>query len=95
MYLTKDIDIEVDINLSVKEIFMNLAQNEKDDLLELIVQGRSGKNYYLENLFIGRCDKDILTNLKIWDKIIRLIKYEDSTLKDYIIEELSYEPLKN
>ena len=55
----------------------------------------SDSNYYLEGLFLGKKDYQILTDKKIWDKLIRFIKYEDSTLKDYIIEELLYEPTYN
>ena len=93
MYFTKDIDIEVDIDLSVKEIFRNLSSREKEELLDLILnENLSESNYYLEGLFLGKKDYQILTDKKIWDKLIYHILYSDSTLKDYIIEELSYNP---
>lgn len=94
MYVLKDVDIEVEVDLSINEIFRGLLGSEKEELFDMLLEERSlnNKKYYLESLFLGREDSDILTNKKIWDKIIRLIKYEDSTLKDYIIEELSYEP---
>lgn len=93
MLINKDIDVEVDIELNSKEIFRNLSSREKEELLDLILnENLSDSNYYLEGLFLGKKDYQILTDKKIWDKLIRFIKYEDSTLKDYIIEELSYEP---
>ena len=93
MYFTKDIDIEVDIDLSVKEIFRNLSSREKEELLDLILnESVSDSNYYLEGLFLGKKDYQILTDKKIWDKLIYHILYSDSTLKDYIIEGLSYNP---
>ena len=96
MYFTKDIDIEVDIDLSVKEIFRNISSREKEELLDLILNEKlPDSNYYLEGLFLGKKDYQILTDKKIWDKLIKFIKYEDSTLKDYIIEELLYEPTYN
>ena len=93
MIINKDIEVNADIELNSKEIFRNLSSREKEELLDLILnQSVSDSNYYLEGLFLGKKDNQILTDKKIWDKLIRFIKYEDSTLKDYIIEELSYEP---
>ena len=88
---------DVEVDLVVDEIFNNLSSSEKEDLLELLLEDRSryNKGYYIENLMLGKCDSDILTNKKVWDKLIKLIKYDEPTLKDYIIEELSYEPSKN
>ena len=98
MTITKDVDIsmDIDLNLTVDEIYNNLSSTEKEDLFEILSEykSRNNKNYYLENLFLGRDDYDILTNRNIWEKIIRLIKYDNSELKDYIISELMYEPSK-
>lgn len=87
-------DIEVDIDID--EIYKNLSRSEKEELFELLLEnhGRYNKDYYIENLVLGKSDSDILTNKKVWDKIIKLIKYEQPALKDYIIEELQYEPTK-
>lgn len=93
MLINKDIEVNADIELNSKEIFRNLSSREKEELLDLILnESVSDSNYYLEGLFLGKKDYQILTDKKIWDKLIRFIKYEDSTLKDYIIEELLYEP---
>lgn len=93
MLINKDIEVNTDIELNSKEIFRNLSSREKEELLDLILnESVSDSNYYLEGLFLGKKDYQILTDKKIWDKLIRFIKYENSTLKDYIIEELSYEP---
>lgn len=96
MIINKDIEVNADIELNSKEIFRNLSSREKEELLDLILnESVSDSNYYLEGLFLGKKDYQILTDKKIWDKLIRFIKYEDSTLKDYIIEELLYEPTYN
>jgi hypothetical protein len=96
MFINKDIEVNADIELNPREIFRNLSSREKEELLDLILNEKlPDSNYYLEGLFLGKKDHQILTDKKIWDKLIRFIKYEDSTLKDYIIEELSYEPTSN
>lgn len=87
-------DVEVDIDID--EIYTNLSRSEKEELFELLLQNhnRHNKDYYIESLILGKSDSDILTNKKVWDRIIKLIKYEQPALKDYIIEELQYEPNK-
>jgi hypothetical protein len=96
MIINKDIEVNTDIELNSKEIFRNISSREKEELLDLILNEKvSDSDYYLEGLFLGKKDYQILTDKKIWDKLIRFIKYEDSTLKDYIIEELLYEPTYN
>lgn len=93
MYILKDVDIEVEVDLSINEIFRSLSGSEKEELFDLILNEKvSDSNYYLEGLFLGKKDYQILTDKKVWDKLIYHILYSDSTLKDYIIEELSYEP---
>lgn len=94
MTLTKEVEIleDVEIELDVDEIYNNLSQREKEELLDLLLGGNSSnKNYYLETLFLGKTDAEILTDRKIIDKLIRTIKYNhyDSTLVERIIEELS------
>ena len=93
-----EISENVEIDLDIDEIYNNLSRAEKEDLLEMLLEYRinNDKNYYIEGLVLGKSDSDILNSKKIWDKIIRLIKYEEPALKDYIIEELQYEAiLKN
>lgn len=98
MTITKEVKIykDVEIDLDIDDIYQNLSRSEKEELFELLLEDRMSynKNYYIENLILGKCDSDILTNKKVWDKIIQLFKYDEPTLKDYIIEELSYEPNK-
>ena len=94
MTLIKEVEIleDVEIELGVDEIYNNLSQREKEELLDLLLGGNSlNKNYYLETLFLGRTDAQILTDRKIIDKLIRIIKYNhyDSTLVERITEELS------
>ena len=94
MTLIKEVEIleDVEIELDVDEIYNNLSQREKEELLDLLLGGNSSnKNYYLETLFLGKTDAEILTDGKIIDKLIRTIKYNhyDSTLVERIIEELS------
>lgn len=91
-----EISENVEIDLDIDEIYNNLSRPEKEDLLEMLLEYRinNDKNYYIEGLVLGKSDSDILNSKKIWDKIIRLIKYEEPALKDYIIEELQYEPNK-
>lgn len=95
MTLTKEVEIleDIEIELDVDEIYNNLSQSEKEELLDLLLRGSSfNKDYYLESLFFGKTDAQILTDEKIIDKLIRTIKYNhyDSTLVERIIEELSY-----
>lgn len=92
-----EISEDVEIDLDIDEIYNNLSRAEKEDLLEMLLEYRinNDKNYYIEGLVLGKSDSDILNSKKIWDKIIRLIKYEEPALKDYIIEELQYEPNKH
>lgn len=95
MTLTKEVEIleDVEIELDVDEIYNNLSQDEKEELLDLLLSDNSlNKDYYLESLFLGKTDYQILTDRKIIDKLIRTIKYNhyDSTLVERIIEELSY-----
>lgn len=95
MTLTKEVEIleDIEIELDVDEIYNNLSQSEKEELLDLLLRGDSvNKDYYLESLFLGKTDVQILTDRKIIDKLIRTIKYNhyDSTLVERIIEELSY-----
>ena len=96
MRIIQEVEIwqDVEVDLVVDEIFNNLSSSEKEDLLELLLEDRTrySKGYYIENLILGKCDKDILNDKKIWDKLIKLIKYDEPALKEYIIEELSYEP---
>lgn len=98
MTITKEVKIykDVEIDLDIDDIYQNLSRSEKEELFELLLEDRMSynKNYYIENLILGKCDSDILTNKKVWDKIIQLFKYDEPTLKDYIIEELLYEPNK-
>ena len=98
MRIIQEVEIwqDVEVDLDVDEIFNNLSSSEKDELLDILLADRTrhSKGYYIENLILGKPDSNILTNKKIWDKLIKLIKYDEPALKDYIIEELSYEPSK-
>ena len=96
LYQDADITTEVEIELDVCEVYNSLSKYEKEEMLELLLRDYQNKNkeYYIESLVLGRTDTDILTNQKIWGKIIRLIKYDQPALKDFIIEELQYEPPK-
>lgn len=98
MTIKQEVEIwqDVEVDLDVDEIFNNLSSSEKDELFGILLEDRTRYNtgYYIENLMLGKCDKDILNNKKVWDKLIKFIKYDEPTLKDYIIEELSYEPSK-
>lgn len=87
-------DVELDFSFSVREIFEELDSSEKEELLEMILdqRGYNQKNFFIESLITGKSDSDILNDKKIWDKLIYFIKYDEPALKDYIIEELSYEP---
>lgn len=96
MTITKDVTIseDVEIDIDLDDIYRNLTGTEKEELLDMLLEHRSSysKNYYIEGLILGKCDSDILTNKQIWDKLIKLLKYSEPSLKDYIIEELQYEP---
>ena len=72
MTITKEVKIykDVEVDLDVDDIYQNLSRSEKEELFELLLEDRSryNKGYYIENLMLGKCDKDILNNKKIWDK---------------------------
>lgn len=91
------IDQDIDIELDIDEIYNNLSRYEKEDLFDLLREDRAkyNKGYYIEDLVVGKSDSEFLTDKRIWDKIIRLLKYENSELLSYIIDELTYEPPKN
>jgi hypothetical protein len=99
MTITQEVQVwqDVDIDLDIDDIYQNLSTYEKEELLELLREDRAryNKGYYIEDLVIGKSDSEFLTDKKIWDKIIRLLKYENSELLHYIIEELTYEAPKN
>lgn len=96
MYVSKCVDVDVEFDLTPREIYNNLDSEEREELLELLVQGvGSSKEYSISNKLKYKSDSEILNDKEVWDYIIRLINYEDSSLKEYIIEELTYTPPKN
>lgn len=96
MYVSKCVDVDVEFDLTPREIYNDLDSEEKEELLELLVQGvGSSKEYSISNKLKYKSDSEILNDKEVWDYIIRLINYEDSSLKEYIIEELTYTPPKN
>ncbi len=99
MTITKEVKIykDVDVDLDIDDIYQNLSTYEKEELFDLLREDRVKYNngYYIEDLVLGKSDSQFLTDKKMWDKIIRLLKYENSELLPYIIEELTYEPSKN
>ena len=98
MRIYKDVEIstEVEVDLDLDDVYESLTSSEKEELLEMLLEHRGPeyRKYYIESIILGKSDSDILTNKKVWDKIIRLIKYEEPALKDYIVKELQYEPPK-
>ncbi len=99
MTITKEVKIykDVDVDLDIDDIYQNLSTYEKEELFDLLREDRVKYNngYYIEDLVLGKSDSQFLTDKKMWDKIIRLLKYENSELLPYIIEELTYEAPKN
>ena len=94
IYTDVEISQEVEVNLDIDEIYKNLSKYEKEELLDLLLSEkcRYNKDYYLESLFLGKTDTQILSDKKTIDNLIRIIKYNhiDQSLVQYIIEELSY-----
>ena len=94
IYTDVEISQEVEVNLDIDEIYKNLSKYEKEELFDLLLSEkyRYSKDYYLETLFSGKTDAQILSNKKTIDNLIRIIKYNhvDQSLVQYIIEELSY-----
>lgn len=96
MYVSKCVDVDVEFDLTPREIYNDLDSEEKEELLELLVQGNGNfKEYSISAKLKYKSDSEILNDKEVWDYIIRLINYEDSSLKEYIIEELTYTPPKN
>ena len=94
MYISRCVDVEVDIDLSAREIYNDLNSDEKEELLDLLLQEYSNKNFSISNKLRSLSDDEFLNDQKTWDYIIKMVKYHDSSLLNYIIEELSYEPEK-
>lgn len=88
IYSTQETEVEVD--LSARDIYNELADYEKEELLDLLLQEYTNKSYSISNKLRSIDDSNFLQNKEIWDYIIKLVKYEDSTLLNYIIEELEY-----
>lgn len=95
MTIYKCVEVDVDIDLSVREIYDELDSDDKEELLDLLLQEHSNKSFSISNKLRSLSDSEILNDKEVWDYIIRLINYEDSSLKEYIIEELTYTPPKN
>lgn len=94
MTFYKNIEIDVDLDLSVREIYDELDSDEKEQLLELLLQEHSNKSFSISNKLKALSDDEFLNDIKTWDYIIKMVKYHDSSLLEYIIEELSYSPPK-
>ena len=94
IYTDVEISQEVEVNLDIDEIYKNLSKYEKEELFDLLFSEkyRYSKDYYLEILFSGKTDAQILSDKKTIDNLIRIIKYNhvDQSLVQYIIDELSY-----
>lgn len=94
MTFYKTVETDVDLDLSVREIYDELDSDEKEQLLELLLQEHSNKSFSISNKLKALSDDEFLTDIKTWDYIIKMVKYHDSSLLEYIIEELSYSPPK-
>lgn len=81
-------------NLSVNDIYLQLDYGEKEELMELILNENSYKSHSIYNKMSMTSDNEFLNDKKIWDYIIKMVKYHDSALLEYIIDELSYNPPK-
>lgn len=92
MYVSKYVDVEFD--LTPREIYNELDSDEKEELLELLLEEDSNKSFSISNKVKALSDDEFLNDIKTWNYIIKLINYEDSTLKQHIIDELSYSPPK-
>lgn len=96
MYVSKCVDVDVEFDLTPREIYNELDSDEKEELLELLSRGlNASKHYSIANKLKYKSDSEILNDTEIWNYIIKLINYEDSTLKQHIIDELTYTPPKN
>lgn len=94
MTFYKTVETDVDLDLSVREIYDELDSDEKEQLLELLLQEHSNKSFSISNKLKALSDDEFLNDIKTWDYIIKMVKYHDSSLLEYIIEELSYSPPK-
>ena len=91
MTFYKTVETDVDLDLSVRDIYDELDSDEKEELLELLLQEHSNKSFSISKAL---SDDEFLNDIKTWDYIIKMVKYHDSSLLEYIIEELSYSPPK-
>lgn len=94
MTFYKTVETDVDLDLSVRDIYDELDSDEKEELLELLLQEHSNKSFSISNKLKALSDDEFLNDIKTWDYIIKMVKYHDSSLLEYIIEELSYSPPK-
>lgn len=94
MTFYKTIETDVDLDISVRDIYDELDSDEKEELLELLLQEHTNKSFSISNKLKALSDDEFLNDIKTWDYIIKMVKYHDSSLLEYIIEELSYSPPK-
>ena len=94
MTIYKCVEVDVDLDLSVREIYNELDSDDKEELLDLLLQEYTNKSFSISNKLRSLSDDEFLNDTKTWDYIIKMVKYHDSTLLQYIIDELSYNPPK-
>ena len=80
MYISRCVDVEVDIDLSAREIYNDLNSDEKEELLDLLLQEYSNKNFSISNKLRSLSDDEFLNDQKTWDYISKMVKYHDSSL---------------
>jgi len=89
-YKDVEIETEVDVEVSVKEFYETMDEDEEKEMLQLIKSGEYalGKEYYLSNIVYGMPDYELLNSTEFLSKLAYFLKYEDSTLLEFLKEEL-------
>lgn len=88
-----DTYVDVDIDISVDEILEELTQSEKRELLARLKNENyfryDEREFYLSSFFEGVTDSEILNSQEILGKLIYFLKYHDSSLLEWVKEELN------
>lgn len=95
MIITREVEVqeEIDIDISIKEIYDNMTQDEVIEMHRLCdAEVRDfdycNKNYYLQSFFVNKTDSEILNSTELLSKLAYFLKYEDNTLLEFMKEEL-------
>lgn len=89
-YREVEVTTEVDVDINVRDFYNSMDDEEETEMLQLIKNGEfaKDKDFYLSNMIYGETDSQVLNNETFLKQLAYFLKYEDSTLLEFIKEEL-------